>query len=163
DAGGRPAGPGRRLTHPRTGRDDRRFARHHTGRSRAAIRRCAPGGIRTHTEWIFPGPPPFASRPAARARSPAERPPRSRSSRLALYRADRELPYGLVAACEEEIEAWVYNRRAFGAEREWAPRTKAAAFAILKSFFDWATRPRHERMDWHPMLGLKPPKVPAGV
>jgi integrase/recombinase XerC len=85
------------------------------------------------------------------------------SYRLALYRADRELPYGLVVACEEEIEAWVFNRRALGAEREWGPRTKAAAFAILKSFFDWATRPRHERMDWHPMLGLKPPKVPAGV
>jgi integrase/recombinase XerC len=83
------------------------------------------------------------------------------ASTLAEYRrtlsvADRELPQGLEAACEDEIKAWCFRDG-------WSLATQATYYAPLRGFYQWACRPRHPVLLLDPMVDLHQPQRPPGV
>lgn len=77
-----------------------------------------------------------------------------------LYRADREMPYGLVDADRGEILAFL-------GRRGWKAWTRNKAHYHLAAFFAWGVDPRNGKggvpvLGDNPMAGLDPPKVRQG-
>lgn len=64
-----------------------------------------------------------------------------------LRRMDRELPYGLISACEEELRAWIYSDTHRAAHRKLC-RT------IAVGFYEWANNPHAPRLDLNPAVAL---------
>jgi len=73
-----------------------------------------------------------------------------------LHRMDRQLPCGLVRANATEIEAWLYRD-------EFSDWTLATYFYHVAGFFDWATDPRTELLDFNPMTMLDKPSAEQGL
>lgn len=67
-----------------------------------------------------------------------------------LRQMDKELPYGLVEASDDELKDWIFNP-------DWARATRALRRAAAVAFFRWATDPDHPRIDYSPAEKL--PKV----
>lgn len=61
-----------------------------------------------------------------------------------LTRMDRQLPAGLTSACTEELQAWINE----GGRK---PVTRQHYRAIAHGFFEWATDPRDQRLDFNPV------------
>lgn len=72
-----------------------------------------------------------------------------------LRRMDRDLPYGLVNACEEELRDWIFSDTHGAAHRK-------LCRIIVNGFFEWATRPGAERLDFNPAAALPLVSVPPG-
>lgn len=68
--------------------------------------------------------------------------------------ADKGLPFGLDAATETEIKAWVWRDG-------YAPATRALVHASLVAFFRWAVE--SGELDFDPTTKLKRPKVPENL
>lgn len=67
-----------------------------------------------------------------------------------LRQMDKELPYGLVEASDDELRGWIFNPG-------WARATRALRRAAAIAFFGWATDPDRPRLDYNPAERL--PKV----
>lgn len=77
--------------------------------------------------------------------------------REVLYRADRQLPEGVAAACSDEIRDWINA----GVRR---PATRHQYRTIIGGYFAWATSPARgdEQLDYDPVRhGVPRVKVPA--
>lgn len=72
-----------------------------------------------------------------------------------LGRLNRELPYGLTAACTDELSDWIYID---GRSRA----TRSLYRTIVVGFFAWATDPDDPRLDYDPARRLPKVSVPAG-
>lgn len=64
-----------------------------------------------------------------------------------LQRMDRQLPYGLVSACEDELKAWIYSDSHGAAHRK-------LCRIIVTGFFAWACNPVDPRLDLDPTVAL---------
>lgn len=71
--------------------------------------------------------------------------------RKTLLRVDRQLPEGLLLACTEELEAWIWRDGLAMGSRE-------TYYSALNSFFGWAYQ--SGRIDYNPMEDIVRPKVP---
>lgn len=72
-----------------------------------------------------------------------------------LRRMDRQLPYGLVSANEDELKAWIFSDSHGRAHRKLC-RT------IANGFFEWATDPAEPELDFNPVAGLPIVSAPRG-
>jgi integrase/recombinase XerC len=72
-----------------------------------------------------------------------------------LRRMDRQLPYGLISACEDELRAWIFSGRHGAAHRK-------LCRIIANGFFEWACNPIEPRLDLNPAVGLPLVQVPPG-
>lgn len=71
-----------------------------------------------------------------------------------LYRADRQLPYGLPVATGDELAVLL-------ATDGWTAQTRATYRQHICRFFPWAVE--HGWIDFDPSTRLRRPRVPAGV
>lgn len=76
--------------------------------------------------------------------------------RLMLYRLNRELPYGLDQANEDELREAIYRT-------DWSARSQAAVLAGVRDFFGWACRPSRAELDYNPVAELVRPKFSEGL
>lgn len=72
-----------------------------------------------------------------------------------LRRMDRQLPYGLVSACQEELHAWIFSDSHGRAHR------KLCRIAA-NGFYEWACNPADPRLDFNPAAGLPNVSVQRG-
>jgi integrase/recombinase XerC len=72
-----------------------------------------------------------------------------------LRRMDRDLPYGVVSACEDELKEWIYSDSHGLAHRK-------LCRVIVNSFYEWACNPHDPRLDLNPAAALPLVTVPAG-
>jgi len=72
-----------------------------------------------------------------------------------LRRMDRQLPYGLVSACQEELHAWIFSDSHGKAHR------KLCRIAA-NGFYDWACNPADPRLDFNPAAALPHVSAPRG-
>lgn len=72
-----------------------------------------------------------------------------------LRRMDRQLPYGLISACEEELRAWIFSDTH-------GPAHRKLCRIIANGFFEWATQPGAERLDFNPVAALPTVSAPRG-
>lgn len=93
--------------------------------------------------------------------SPRARPKRRAASTIDLYtdvlrRLDRDLPYGLNRACEEELDAWIFGRGL-------SPGTQKLYRAVLRGYFRFCFDPRRPRLKGiNPAELLDPVSVEKG-
>lgn len=79
-----------------------------------------------------------------------------RDARRCLIRLHRDLPYGLPVALPEELAAWL-------AHDGWSQQTRKTYRDHIARFFAWACDPADPWIDRNPALGLRAPRVPAGL
>lgn len=72
-----------------------------------------------------------------------------------LHALDRELPFGLDAACEEELEDWLWRDGL-------KPTSRATYYGAMNGFYVWATD-HAEELDYNPAKRIERPKVPQGI
>lgn len=72
-----------------------------------------------------------------------------------LRRMDRQLPYGLISACQEELHAWIFSDSHGKAHRKLC-RT------VVNGFYAWATDPGDPRLDFNPAVALPRVAAPRG-
>lgn len=76
--------------------------------------------------------------------------------RKLLTRMDKELPYGVEMATEDELVDFLAQFRAV--------QTKATYLTHIRGFYRWACDPaRGEHLDFDPSTGLRRPRVPEGT
>lgn len=75
-----------------------------------------------------------------------------------LSRADKELPFGLDVATEDELRTWLWRDNLRG--QPYASKSRALMHAALTKFFEWTAE--YEHLDFDPMLRIKRPKVYEG-
>lgn len=76
-----------------------------------------------------------------------------RDRRGVLYRADTQLPHGLVAAATAELEAWL-------SRPDWSRWTLCTYHTHLRGFFRWATGGSDPYLGWNPMADIPRPRPP---
>ncbi len=82
------------------------------------------------------------------------RSPRTIATRkYVLNRMDRELPFGLDQAYEDELAAWLYRD-------DWSAQTKASHLAAIKGFYRYHVG---RALETDPSMELVRPHVPQGV
>lgn len=72
-----------------------------------------------------------------------------------LRRMERRLPYGLASACEDELRDWIYSD-------SHGPAHRKLCRIIANGFFEWATTPGAERLDFNPVAALPLVSAPKG-
>lgn len=72
-----------------------------------------------------------------------------------LTRMDRELPQGLVSACQDELYDWIYTD-------DHGAATRNLYRVVVGGFFAWATDPDAPRLSYDPARKLPRVKVPRG-
>lgn len=72
-----------------------------------------------------------------------------------LRRMDRQLPYGLVSACQEELHAWIFRDSHGKAHRK-------LCRVVANGFYEWACDPAEPRLDFNPAAALPHVSVPQG-
>ena len=73
-----------------------------------------------------------------------------------LYRLDKAIGAGLIAALPEELEAWLYNDA-------WSKSTQKQRRAAVVGFFAyWSSPKRKQRLDYNPAIDLPAVSVPRG-
>lgn len=71
-----------------------------------------------------------------------------------LRRANRALPQGLIHACTDELEEWLWRENL-------APASRATYYGAINGFFGWAYAA--DRIDFDPMQTVTPPKSGRGL
>ena len=72
-----------------------------------------------------------------------------------LRRMDRQLPYGLISACQEELHAWIFSDTHGRAHRK-------LCRVVANGFYSWACDPAEPRLDFNPAAGLPHVSAPRG-
>jgi integrase len=72
-----------------------------------------------------------------------------------LRRMERQLPYGLWSANQEELHAWIFSASHGKAHRK-------LCRIVANSFYEWACDPGGPRLDFNPAAGLPHVSAPRG-
>jgi len=72
-----------------------------------------------------------------------------------LQRMDRQLPYGLISACQDELHAWIFSDSHGKAHRK-------LCRIVANGFYEWASNPAEPRLDFNPAAGLPAVSAPRG-
>jgi len=79
-----------------------------------------------------------------------------RGRRDILIRLNRQLPFGLTHACQDELEAWLHNAR-------WKHGTKATYWSCIHSFYTWACDPHDQWLSDNPAQYMTPVAPVKGI
>lgn len=72
-----------------------------------------------------------------------------------LHRMDRQLPYGLLSANQEELHDWIFSDSHGKAHRK-------LCRIVANSFYEWACDPADQLLDYNPAAGLPHVSAPRG-
>lgn len=78
-----------------------------------------------------------------------------------LYRADRDMPYGVEMASEQDIITWLAGPQP--PARPWSAKSRQTYWQHLRGFYSWAVDPRRDGLDMDPTAGIDRPRAGRSV